>query len=115
MKNYLVTSLFCIVFAAAASAQDAGINEGDLIALDSDGDAAISMQEFEAFSSFAFDAIDTDGDGVISKGEALQHVDEERFNLTDANSDGTVSKAEFMARMKSNFEAADKDGDGQLN
>lgn len=101
--------------ATTSSAQDNGLNEGHLAALDADGDAAISKEEFDKFTFFAFTAIDTDQNGAISLSEALVHVSEDRFAVADANGNGSVSEAEFKARMDANFEAADKDGDGQLN
>lgn len=44
-----------------------------------------------------FEKHDTNGDGVISKDEFLNHA-EERFSNIDADGDGSVSKEEAKAR-----------------
>ena len=115
MKTFYIAAFIGAVMATASSAQDNGLNEGHLAALDADGDAAISKAEFDSFTSFAFTAIDVDQNGVISLSEATVHVSEERFALADTNGNGSVSEAEFRARMDASFDAADKDGDGLLN
>ncbi|MFK7839836.1 MAG: hypothetical protein AB8B83_05840 [Bdellovibrionales bacterium] len=43
-----------------------------------------------------FEKHDTNGDGVISKDEFLDHASE-RFSKMDSNSDGTISKEEAKA------------------
>ena len=113
IKAYIIP-VFCIL-AGTASAQSDGLNDGHLSALDADGDASISSEEFAAFTNFAFQSIDVNKDGSLSRSEVDAHADADAFGRVDLDGNGTVSRAEFDARMKANFEAADKDGDGQLN
>ena len=77
-----------------------------------------------------FKAIDTNGDGQISRDEAKGHAWlEKNFDQIDANHDGQLSKDELAAwhkahkgemrekmaqRFDAKFKAADKDNDGSL-
>ena len=77
-----------------------------------------------------FKAIDTNGDGQISRDEAKGHAWlEKNFDQIDTNHDGQLSKDELAAwhkahkgemrekmaeRFDAKFKAADKDGDGAL-
>lgn len=113
-KLFLAASSACLI-ATTGSAQENGLNDGHLSALDADGNASISSAEFKAFAEFAFKSMDLNQDGSISRSEMLAHTDEGAFARADADGNGSVSKREFEARMDANFEAADKDGDGQLD
>ena len=107
----------CLVasFATASFAQQSGLNESHLNALDKDGDGAISQSEFSDFTVFAFKKMDTDGDGALSPDEVDDHVVGDAFKILDDDGDGSVSEAEFSKQMQEDFSTADKDGDGQLN
>lgn len=68
------------------------------------------------------EAVDTDGNGKISKAEADAARDR-KFKEADLNGDGSVSFEEFQAmaekrrqmRLKRRFERSDKDGNGTLS
>lgn len=115
MKSFLISVPAVLLLATSAIAQQNGLNETHLQALDADGDASISMQEFGAFSDFAFEQMDTDKNGSLSKSEVDAHADENAFGRADADGNGSVSSSEFRSRMEQNFKDADKDGDGILN
>ncbi|MEM6887312.1 MAG: EF-hand domain-containing protein [Pseudomonadota bacterium] len=111
----MIYKLATVVALAVLSTQAIAMDEGALNSLDADGDTSISKEEFSAFSTFAFDAMDLDKNGSLSAAEVAAHADEAAFGRADTDENGTVSKDEFMQRMDANFEAADQDGDGLLN
>ena len=115
MTSKLITAVLFSSFATASLAQQGGLNESHLNALDKDGDGAISQSEFSTFTDFSFKAIDDNGDGSLSPDEVDDHVVGDAFDILDDNGDGSVSSAEFTDQMNDDFAAADKDGDGQLN
>ena len=115
MKTWIYGATALALLATSAAAQENGLNEGHLTALDADGDASVSLEEFNAFTEFAFGAIDVNKDGSLSRPEVEAHADGAAFDRTDADRNGAISAAEFKARMQANFEAADQDGDGRLN
>jgi Ca2+-binding EF-hand superfamily protein len=115
MKFAQTAAAMFFALTSAAAAQSTGLNEGHLRALDADGDASISMAEFDTFADFAFEEMDVNNDGALSKSEGMTHMDADAFSRADANGNGTVTASEFKSGMRSSFEAADKDGDGLLN
>lgn len=115
MKPTNKTALLLASLLIFSATHAVALDETKLRALDADGDASISSEEFNAFSNFAFDAMDTDKNGTLSQSEVEAHADADAFGRADADGSGAVSKGEFMSRMDENFKAADKDGDGILN
>lgn len=115
MKNVLMITSFTLALAGTAQAQENGLNEGHLSALDADGNSSISSEEFANFAAFAFTSMDTDKSGTLSPNEVAAHADADAFGRADTDGNGSITEAEFKARMDANFAAADKDGDGQLN
>lgn len=69
-----------------------------------------------------FDALDADGNGLISQAE-MEAAGEIRFNRIDANADGLLSKEEIIAqqtarassRVDRMIDRLDTDSDGQLS
>jgi len=57
---------------------------------------------------------DTDGDGQISKAEALAAA-QAGFDRMDTNGDGFVSFEEYSAPAEANFDKVDTNGDGFLS
>jgi Ca2+-binding EF-hand superfamily protein len=101
--------------AGLAAAQDQGLSEGHLDAADTSGDGALSLDEFRAYMNNAFDAIDGDGNGVVTWTEAQAAIAREHFDAIDANKDGNVTAGEMDAQAQADFAASDLDGDGALN
>lgn len=115
MTSKLLTALCFSLVATAPLAQQAGLNESHLNALDKDGDGAISKEEFSTFSDFAFEKMDDNGDGSLSPDEVDDHVIGDAFDMLDDDGNGVVSEQEFMDQMNDDFTTSDKDGDGILN
>lgn len=65
------------------------------------------------FAAARLKAVDTDGDGAISRDEASAALRAE-FQRLDRNHDGTLSENEFVASRLERFSAVDADGDGKL-
>ena len=94
--------------AGAASAQVTDSNEY-LKRMDSDGDGRVSLSEYLAWMSYAFDQRDGNGDGVLSadelpggRGKPVSRADHvatltTRFGKQDANGDGYLSAKELLA------------------
>jgi Ca2+-binding EF-hand superfamily protein len=104
-----------VAFALPALAQQPALNESHLKALDSNGNGAISKSEFDAFSDFAFEKMDKDGNNMLSPDEVDDYVIGDAFDMLDDDGDGAVSAGEFASQMEEDFNTADKDGDGILN
>ncbi|MEM1074900.1 MAG: EF-hand domain-containing protein [Pseudomonadota bacterium] len=115
MKKHLTLAAAALVFASTAGAQESGLTDIDLAALDKDGDLAVSSEEFGNFAEYAFKQMDTNQNGSLTPNEVAAHAPAGAFQRTDSDGNGVVSKSEYDTRMKSIFDEADKDGDGQLN
>lgn len=108
----LLCGLALAVAAAAvplpAPAQPGGV-AGYLARMDGDGDGRVSLNEYLAWMTYAFERMDRDGDGVLSaaelpggKGppvtlEAHRARLTDRFNRQDANGDGFLDQRELAA------------------
>lgn len=115
MKRKHIAIAAFVLIASPALAEGVDINDGDLAALDKDGDGAVSKSEFDTFSGFAFQTMDTNKDGSLSMDEIDNHLIGDAFKILDDNGDGTVSKEEFLNQMNEDFNAADENSDGVLN
>jgi len=103
--------LCAVALLALAGAAVAQVTESTdyLSRMDSDGDGRVSLQEYLAWMSYAFDQRDLDGDGVLSANELpggrgkpvtrAQHIATltDRFRKQDANGDGYLSAKELLA------------------
>lgn len=95
---------------SAASAQARVETTGDYLQrMDANGDGRVSLEEYLAWMSYAFDAMDANGDGVLDpaeqpggKGKAITRSEHlarltARFRRQDANRDGFLSARELAA------------------
>ena len=57
---------------------------------------------------------DTDGDGVVSKQEFLDHV-EKRFKMKDQDGDGVITLKDVLVKGEVRFNQIDTDQDGSIS
>ncbi len=116
--------IFAMVAAAWLAATPVWAQAGSvaerLAALDLNGDGAITRGEAQAAREAMFEALDADGDGYISQAEtqAAQNGGRGSGQLlaqADANSDGRISHAEMMAQPYRAFDRLDRNTDGVLS
>ncbi|WP_243713618.1 EF-hand domain-containing protein [Luteimonas terrae] len=93
---------------ASASAQVTQTSEY-LQRMDTDGDGRVSLAEYQAWMSYAFDRMDRNGDGVLTpdelpggKGRAITRAEHmvklaATFNRQDTNRDGYLDARELAA------------------
>ena len=74
-----------------------------LAKMDTDGDGRVSLAEYQAWMSYAFDGMDRDGDGVLAPWEQ------------PGGRGRTITRAEHLARLADRFHRQDADGDGFLD
>jgi len=110
MRTVLATLLLACSAGLSMTAQAQVNATGDYLArMDSDGDGKVSLDEYLAWMSYAFDARDRNGDGVLSADElpggksAPITREQHRQRLTatfkkqDVNRDGFLSAKELAA------------------
>jgi hypothetical protein len=95
--------------AGTAAAQAVDSTGGYLQRMDRDGDGRVSLDEYLAWMSYAFDARDVDHDGVLGpaelpggRGKPITRVQHQatltaRFRKQDADGDGYLSARELAA------------------
>ena len=74
-----------------------------LARMDVDGDGRVSLAEYQDWMSYAFDAMDRDGDGVLSPAEQ------------PGGKGRPLGRGEHRARLADRFARQDADGDGFLD
>ncbi|NIJ74017.1 MULTISPECIES: EF-hand domain-containing protein [unclassified Xanthomonas] len=112
LRAGLAAGIACVLFAgsvANAEAQAIDSTASYLQRMDRDGDGRVSLDEYLAWMSYAFDARDLDHDGVLSPAELpggrgppitrAQHIATltARFRKQDTNGDGYLSARELAA------------------
>ena len=105
LHAWLVPLLLC---SGAAAAQVTATGEY-LARIDSDGDARVSLAEYQAWMGYAFTAMDRDADGVLraaelpgGRGEAITRATHlqrlaEAFGRQDRNRDGVLDTRELAS------------------
>ena len=122
----------CLVLAVTAGAASGTLAE------QGKGDPDDPMDLGPAFQKVAFDAADTDGDGLVSEAEFVRDAaagfagldanrdrklspaelgphDPAQFKKVEANGDGALTFKEVMTFKMKAFKAGDKSGDGKLS
>jgi Ca2+-binding EF-hand superfamily protein len=83
-------------------------------AADTDGDGLIGEAELARDAAAGFVGVDADADGRLTPDELGDH-DPAAFERVDADGDGALSFSEVMDNKLRGLEAADQDGDGALS
>ena len=96
------TWIALLLCSGAASAQVAATGEY-LQRMDADGDARVSLAEYQAWMGYAFAAMDGDGDGVLRAGEL------------PGGRGAAVTRAVHLQRLADAFGRQDRNGDGVLD
>ncbi len=115
MKRVLSVTAALLMASVASAESVAELHEAELNNIDANNDGFLSKDEFNAFSDYAFQAMDEDKNGTLGLSEAKPFLDIKQFEAVDRDGDSLISKAEYVSQMQSDFEAADKDGNGLLD
>jgi hypothetical protein len=99
--GFFVCALIALL-PACAGAQVRGSSDY-LERMDRDGDRGVSLTEYQDWLSYAFDAMDRDHDGVLSRAEL------------PGGRGQTLARAEHRARLAAAFQRQDRNGDGVLD
>jgi hypothetical protein len=110
MKTIAIVAAAAVCAAFQVQAQ--ALHDGHLSAIDTNGDGAVSREEYDTYGSRAFQRLDMNGDRSLSAAELEGRVSVEGL---DADGDGVVTREEFGRQMTSDFAAADKDGNGMID
>ncbi|WP_424831863.1 hypothetical protein [Ruegeria sp.] len=109
----LIAALTCAGIASAETVAE--LHENELKAIDTNNDGFLSKDEFNAFSDYAFQAMDGDKNGTLGLEETKPFLDIKQFQSVDRDGDSLISRAEYDAQMESDFNSADRDENGQLD
>jgi Ca2+-binding EF-hand superfamily protein len=123
-----IASAALVVYADPAAGPQAGMHrhghghgfERLLKAADTNGDGVLSRDEALAFAAQRFDALDANHDGQLTADEiraSFRQKRAERWKKIDTDGDGRISKAEAQAnapRLAARFDQLDANGDGYL-
>ena len=105
-RRHLFVLCLCWPLAAFAQVQ---ASSDYLARMDQDGDGRVSLQEYQAWMSYAFEARDVDRDGMLTAQEQpggrgasitlAQHHERlaDRFRRQDVDKDGFLSARELSA------------------
>lgn len=109
-------SIITIAVAGIAHAESVTeLHENELKAIDANDDGFLSKDEFNAFSDYAFQAMDEDKNGTLGQSEAKPFMAVKLFRAVDRNGDGAISRSEYDTQMGEDFSSADQYGNGQLD
>ena len=95
-------ALIPVAFAAPVAAQ-VGDSAGYLARMDADHDGRVSLVEYQDWLSYAFDAMDRDGDGTLTAAEQ------------PGGRGAPLTRPEHRARLAATFARQDRNRDGFLD
>lgn len=78
--------------------------------MDTNGDANVTFEEYNAVFADQFKRIDKNRDGILSEKE----FNHKAFTSADANKDGSVDADEYRSMRARQFKQLDTNGDGSL-
>ena len=116
--SLVIATMIGLTGVAAAQSTD-GVPEYDheAVAFDAantDGDGVVSEAELARDAAHGFASLDKDGSGTLAPDELAPH-DPAQFKKVDANSDGLLTFNEVMTNKLRALKAGDKDQDGGLS
>ncbi len=100
--GFLLSATVALAFAVPAAAQVAD-SAGYLARMDADHDGRVSLGEYQDWMSYAFDAMDRDGDGTLSAAEQ------------PGGRGAPLTRAEHRARLAEVFARQDHNDAGRLD
>jgi Ca2+-binding EF-hand superfamily protein len=105
-----------IVLVAPAMAQmEPDVARAAFDAADTNGDGIVDEAELTADAASAFSGLDRNRDNVLERDELDQTVDGTGFDQIDADGDGQLTFDELMAHKLDQMEQADQNADGVLS
>ena len=111
----ILLGLPLLPMAAAQAVPGAGEISAAFTAMDTSGNGAISRAEWEQASFALFHAADKNGDNFLTPGElGGSTITQDTFMAADEDRDGKLSVAEFMRLRRALFVAADIDHNENL-
>lgn len=119
--RYLVPAVgLALAVVTGAQAQPAGTRQAlapsmAMQAMDTDKDGTISKGEVNKAADANFAALDADHDGTLEQRELMGGGDPNAIAQADRDKDGTLDRAEFRRMIDAQFKAADADHDGKLD
>lgn len=99
---------------ALAQAPVVQLDESVFKQLDTNQDGKISEAEYRVFMEHAFDKLNTQGNGALSREEAAPVFTASEFDLVDTDKNGRISREEFIIAVMNDFHRQDRNGDGFL-
>lgn len=98
----LACSALALLSIAGASSAQVRATADYLTRMDADHDGRVSLVEYQDWLSYAFDAMDRDGDGVLAAGEL------------PGNRGKPITRIEHRERLASTFRKQDRNHDAYL-
>lgn len=121
MMNIKTVSVALILLASMSVQANAGPLKGKHGAMfDQDKDGVVSAEEMAQHRQKIFNAIDSNGDGFLTREENEAFKEKmrkkhDRFSRMDSDGDGKISAEEFAAHSEKMQKKLDKDGDGKIS
>jgi hypothetical protein len=113
MKHILISA--AILSAAGSVAMADSMPAETLTFLDENADAIVTIDEYVSGLGKLYGLLDANGNGRIEWSEAEVTMSRDLFDAADTDGNAVMTKGEYDARLRKDFAAADKDGDGVLD